>query len=184
MIKHGLLTPCRYEFSPNYNQRPEGTDIDLVVLHNISLPPNQFGGPDVIDLFLNRLDITAHEAYQELIDLKVSTHLFIRRDGELIQCVPFHLRAWHAGVSQFEGRENCNDFSIGIELEGCDDLPFENCQYQVLMKVLKQLILNYPKITQKRIVGHSDVAPGRKTDPGPWFDWTYLNQLMSEELCS
>jgi len=183
-IKEGLLHPCRYECSPHFNERPSGISIDLVVLHNISLPPQQFGGHEVIDFFLGRLDYSAHPFYHTLRELKVSAHLFIRRTGEVIQFVPFHQRAWHAGISSYEGRENCNDFSIGIELEGSDDLPFEGNQYKALVPVLNLLMRTYPDITPQRIVGHSHVAPGRKTDPGPFFDWTYLQRLMREEVCT
>lgn len=146
--------------------------IELIVIHNISLPPGVFEGDAVIDLFTNRLDWEAHPYFQEIRGLEVSTHFFIRRDGSLIQFVPCTLRAWHAGASNWRGRERCNDFSIGIELEGSDDLPFTDAQYAVLLPLLATLKTSYPI---QAIVGHSDIAPGRKTDPGPHFVWQRLD---------
>ncbi|MEQ1661078.1 MAG: 1,6-anhydro-N-acetylmuramyl-L-alanine amidase AmpD [Thiobacillus sp.] len=160
--------------SPNCDERPAGTPIELVVLHNISLPPGVFEGDAVIKLFLNQLDWDAHPYYQGIRDIKVSAHFFIRRDGELIQFVPCSLRAWHAGVSCWDERERCNDFSVGIELEGDDDMPFTDAQYVRLIPLLRQLRQAYPI---QAIVGHSDIAPGRKTDPGPYFDWERLGEL-------
>ncbi len=183
-IEAGLIRNISYHLSPHHNERPDERDISLAVVHNISLPPGQFTGDAVQQFFLNKLNFDAHPYYQTIKDLTVSAHLLIRRDGRLIQFVPFHLRAWHAGVSEFQGRADCNDFSIGIELEGCDDLPFESSQYQSLANVLRLLIEHYPKMTKERVVGHSDIAPGRKTDPGPAFDWNYLTQLISGELCT
>lgn len=167
----GWLQGAQHIPSPNCDARPEGEAITLVVIHNISLPPGEFGGPGVIELFTNRLDPAAHPYYETIKDLRVSAHFFIRRDGELIQFVPCGLRAWHAGVSQWQGRERCNDFSIGIELEGTDDLPFTDAQYAVLNELLTLLRAAYPIAA---VVGHADIAPGRKTDPGPCFDWTRL----------
>jgi len=164
----GVVSCARQIASPNYDERASGSLIELVVIHNISLPPGEFGGEGVIKLFTNRLDPAAHPYYREIHHLKVSSHFFIRRDGELIQFVPCDKRAWHAGVSQWQGRERCNDFSIGIELEGDDETPFEDAQYTTLNALLAILKQAYP-ITG--ITGHSDIAPGRKTDPGPCFDW-------------
>lgn len=154
--------------SPNHDERPSDATIDLVVIHAISLPPGEFGGPHVTDLFLNRLDSQGHPYFREIEGLKVSSHFFIRRDGDLIQYVPCELRAWHAGASQWKGRERCNDFSVGIELEGTDDVPFENPQYATLNDLIAALDTRYGTL---EIAGHSDVSPGRKTDPGPHFDW-------------
>lgn len=164
----GWLQGAQHIPSPNCDARPEGEAISLVVIHNISLPPGEFGGPGVIELFANRLDPTAHPYYETLRDLRVSAHFLIRRDGELIQFVPCGQRAWHAGVSSWRGRERCNDFSLGIELEGTDDLPYTDAQYAALNALLATLRATYPIA---EIVGHSDIAPGRKTDPGPYFDW-------------
>ena len=157
--------------SPNCDERPVVSDISLLVIHNISLPPDQFGGSWIDDLFLNRLDYSAHPYFEQLRELRVSAHCCIFRDGRLTQYVPFDQRAWHAGKSTFAGRERCNDFSIGIELEGCDTQPFTQAQYTRLVRVTRTLLKAYPKLTRSRIVGHSDIAPGRKTDPGPHFDW-------------
>lgn len=167
----GLLEGAAYLPSPNCDARPAGECIDLVVIHAISLPPGEYGGGWIADLFLNRLDPEAHPYFREVHQLKVSAHLLIRRDGELLQFVPFGQRAWHAGVSSFGGRERCNDFSIGIELEGGDEEPFTAVQYAVLNQVLAALRAAYPAISRERLAGHCDVAPGRKTDPGPHFDW-------------
>lgn len=152
--------------------------IDMVVIHGISLPPGQFGGRAVQDFFCGHLDIGAHPSFQDIAHLRVSAHLFIKRSGEVIQFVPFTKRAWHAGESFFQGRSRCNDFSIGIELEGTDDIPYETCQYQQLGEILNTLMLTYTAITPDRIVGHIDIAPGRKTDPGAAFDWTHLKGLI------
>lgn len=163
-----MIIGARCLRSPNCDDRPAGSAIELIVIHNISLPPGDFGGPGIMDLFCNRLDPAAHPYYATIADLRVSAHLLIRRDGELIQFVPFAQRAWHAGISNWRGRERCNDFSIGIELEGADDMPFEDAQYDRLAAVTRLLRARYPI---GDIVGHSDIAPGRKTDPGPHFDW-------------
>lgn len=162
---------CTRIESPNQEARPPGMPIDLVVLHNISLPPGEFGGPGVVDLFTNQLDWDAHPYYQQIRDMRVSAHFFVRRDGSLIQFVACGRRAWHAGVSEWQGRDRCNDFSIGIELEGSDSTPFTEPQYATLDRLLPLLRKTYPV---SAVVGHSDVAPGRKTDPGPCFDWTRI----------
>ncbi len=175
----GLLDVARQCPSPNYDDRPEGVPLDVIVIHGISLPPGEYGGPWVDALFCNQLDPGAHPYFRDIHTARVSSHLLIRRSGEIVQYVPFHKRAWHAGVSCYEEREGCNDFSLGIELEGCDDDPYETVQYDVLAKVLKILITSYPDLSQKRIVGHSDIAPGRKTDPGASFNWDELRSLMS-----
>ncbi|MBT9590574.1 MAG: 1,6-anhydro-N-acetylmuramyl-L-alanine amidase AmpD [Thiobacillus sp.] len=169
----GWLSTAHPLPSPNCDTRPEGRAIELIVIHNISLPPGVFDGDAVIELFTNRLDWDAHPYYQSIHDLKVSAHFFIRRDGSLIQFVPCSLRAWHAGVSSWQGRERCNDFSIGIELEGTDDLPFTHAQYASLAPLIRQLKQAYPI---QAVVGHSDIAAGRKTDPGPHFDWKRLHE--------
>ncbi len=156
--------------SPHHNERPEN-EVSLLVIHNISLPPGQFGSNHISDLFLGCLNPNEHECFPEIYQLKVAAHLLIRRDGEVIQYVPFDKRAWHAGISSFEGREGCNDFSIGIEMEGTDTLPYTDAQYAQLEKVTKVILLTYPKISEERITGHCHIAPGRKTDPGGSFDW-------------
>lgn len=161
--------------SPNCDERPDEGDISLVVIHAISLPPDRFGGSGVNQLFTNSLDPQAHPYYAGIHHLRVSAHFFIRRTGELIQFVDPELRAWHAGVSSWRGRERCNDFSIGIELEGCDTLPFEAVQYEVLADLLAELCERFPI---EGITGHSDIAPGRKTDPGPYFAWGRLRRCL------
>ena len=157
--------------SPNFNARPNG-EISLLIIHNISLPPGQFATGKVQAFFQNRLDVTEHPYFEGLRELRVSAHFLIERDGGVTQFVSCLDRAWHAGISSFEGRETCNDFSLGIELEGTDELPFSDAQYDALITLTRQLQAAYPGITLNRICGHSDVAPGRKTDPGPAFDWT------------
>jgi AmpD protein len=164
----GRLPAARFIESPNHDARPDDCAITMAVIHNISLPPGQYGSQDVAALFTNTLDPAAHPYFEGIYRNRVSAHFFIRRDGELIQFVPCLRRAWHAGVSAWRGRERCNDFSVGIELEGCDSEAFEEVQYEVLDKVLAALRQAYPI---GDIVGHSDIAPGRKTDPGPHFDW-------------
>lgn len=168
----GWLTSCTHCLSPNYDARPVGQLVDMIVIHNISLPPNQYGGEGVMQLFTNCLDPNAHAYYAEIAHLKVSSHFFIRRDGSLFQFVSCLDRAWHAGVSSWQGRERCNDFSVGIELEGSDFEPFALAQYQTLRPLIETLQQTYPI---QHIVGHSDIAPGRKTDPGPFFDWQALS---------
>ncbi|MGM0594634.1 MAG: 1,6-anhydro-N-acetylmuramyl-L-alanine amidase AmpD [Pseudomonadota bacterium] len=175
----GLLAEARQLPSPNCDERPEGSEPELIVVHNISLPPGQFGGPWIDALFTNRLDPNAHPFFTEIHQMRVSSHLLIRRDGELVQYVPFHRRAWHAGISCFEGRKRCNDFSIGIELEGTDETPYETLQYQRLAMVITALQQAYPGLETARLAGHSDIAPGRKTDPGPAFDWSRLHTELA-----
>jgi N-acetyl-anhydromuramoyl-L-alanine amidase len=170
----GLLREARQVASPNCDERPDGTEPELIVIHNISLPPQEFGGPWIDALFSNTLDPSAHPYFAEIHQQKVSSHLLIRRDGELVQYVPLHQRAWHAGASNYEGRERCNDFSIGIELEGADKIPYEPIQYVTLAELITALEQTYPTISRTRMVGHSDIAPARKTDPGPAFDWEVL----------
>jgi len=178
--KTGLLDNARHVPSPNRDARPDGSPIDLLVIHAISLPEGEFGGPWIDALFCNRLAPSAHASFADICQLTVSAHALIRRDGEIIQYVPFQQRAWHAGESSFQGRECCNDFSIGIELEGCDDIPFEPAQYQRLAQLAHTLMHTYPQIAPERITGHSDIAPGRKTDPGPHFDWPQFQQLLKD----
>ncbi|TCS73978.1 AmpD protein [Sulfuritortus calidifontis] len=171
----GWLFEARRIPSPNCDARPEGAAVSLLVVHNISLPPDEFGGPGVIELFTNRLDPAAHPYYETIKDLRVSAHFFIRRDGELIQFVPCAQRAWHAGASTWAGRERCNDFSIGVELEGSDNQPFTEVQYARLAELARMLRAAYPGLHD--VAGHSDIAPGRKTDPGPHFDWAKFRAL-------
>ena len=166
--------------SPNQDQRPPGTVIDLLVIHNISMPPGEFGGPWIDDLFLNRLNAAAHPFFSAIQDLRVSSHLLIRRDGQLIQYVPLEQRAWHAGESSFCGHAQCNDYSIGIELEGTDEMPYTDAQYASLGRVTRQIIQLFPQISTQRITGHADIAPGRKTDPGPAFDWARYRSLLTD----
>lgn len=178
-IHGGILSSARFLPSPYCDQRPDEGLIDLLVIHAISLPPKQFGARHVEDFFMGRLKVEHHPYFQTIAHLKVSAHLFISRDGEVIQFVPFFKRAWHAGQSIFQGRVACNDFSIGIELEGADDLPFEDKQYQALALVTQAIQRAYPLIGSNHILGHSDIAPGRKTDPGPCFDWKRYCDLIS-----
>ena len=157
--------------SPNFNSRPADAEISLLVIHNISLPPGEYGNAHISDFFTNQLDCHAHPYFTEIADLQVSSHFLIDRCGQVTQFVSLENRAWHAGQSCFQGRENCNDFSVGIELEGTDDEPYTSEQYGALAKLARQLMILCPAIREERIVGHSDIAPGRKTDPGPSFDW-------------
>lgn len=175
----GLLDQARFIASPNFDERPCATAPELIVVHNISLPPNQFGGPYIEQLFTNCLNPDEHPYFAEIGHMQVSAHILIRRDGSVIQFVPFHQRAWHAGQSNWCGRERCNDFSIGIELEGSDDVPYETVQYSQLADIIKALRICYPSLTANAITGHSDIAPGRKTDPGPSFSWDTLKQLLA-----
>jgi N-acetyl-anhydromuramoyl-L-alanine amidase len=162
--------------SPHFDERPEGERIALVVIHNISLPPGEFGGPYIDDLFMGRLDPHAHPYFRDIAGLRVSSHFLIRRDGELIEYVSPDKRAWHSGASCWNGRERCNDFSIGIELEGADDVPFAEPQYETLANLARSLEERYGKL---EYTGHSDIAPGRKTDPGPWFDWERFRRSVA-----
>lgn len=176
-VVDGQLKCAQQIPSPNFNQRPDDTDIQLVVIHNISLPPSQFGGGYIEDFFQNKLDWSVHPYFQTIEGMQVSAHLLILRSGKIIQFVNFKDRAWHAGRSSYLALNECNDYSIGIELEGSDDLPFDEAQYEALANVVATLQKAYPKIKQ-HIAGHSDIAPGRKTDPGPFFDWVkFRNQL-------
>jgi AmpD protein len=165
------LRPARWLASPHCNDRPDPAAIELVVIHGISLPPGRFGGTYVHDLFLGRLDLEAHPSFASLAGVRVSAHLFISRRGAVTQYVAFHRRAWHAGTSVWRGRPGCNDYSIGIELEGTDQRPYTESQYRRLSQVLTALLARYPRLAPDAIVGHSEIAPGRKTDPGPHFDW-------------
>jgi N-acetyl-anhydromuramoyl-L-alanine amidase len=174
----GLLTGARYLESPNADERPAGTMPELIVVHGISLPPGEFGGGFIDSLFTNRLDAVAHPYFASICELRVSAHALIERDGKIVQYVPFHRRAWHAGASSFRGRMCCNDFSIGIELEGVDDLSYECQQYVRLAHLVRALIRAYPSLAYERVVGHADIAPNRKTDPGPAFDWPRLHRLL------
>ncbi|MGB0221578.1 1,6-anhydro-N-acetylmuramyl-L-alanine amidase AmpD [Sinimarinibacterium flocculans] len=175
----GWLAGARRLPSPNCDDRPPGESVSLLVIHGISMPPGTFGGPGIDALFCNTLDPGEHPAFAEVAALRVSAHLLIRRDGRVTQYVPFERRAWHAGVSRFDGRERCNDFSIGIELEGTDTRAYTQRQYRRLARVIAAIRQRYPAIVPQRIVGHSDIAPGRKTDPGPSFDWQRLRALIA-----
>lgn len=174
----GWLDRARQMPSPNCDERPPGAGPELVVVHAISLPPGRFGGDWIDRLFTNTLDPGDHPYFAEVAHLRVSAHALIRRDGEVTQYVPFHCRAWHAGRSSFRGRAECNDFSVGIELEGTDDTPFEPVQYRRLARLVAALADAYPGISGERLAGHCDIAPGRKTDPGPNFDWQHLKRLL------
>ncbi|WP_245686137.1 1,6-anhydro-N-acetylmuramyl-L-alanine amidase AmpD [Terasakiispira papahanaumokuakeensis] len=173
------LEGVRRSPSPWFNERPAGQAISLLVVHNISLPPYCFGGGHIEALFQGRLKPDDHPYFAKVAGLQVSAHLLIRRTGELVQFVPFDKRAWHAGRSVFQGQVECNDYAIGIELEGVDDQPFTTIQYQQLAAVAKVLMQAYPQINADRMTGHSDIAPGRKTDPGPAFNWAYFRQLLA-----
>ncbi|MGL5600818.1 MAG: 1,6-anhydro-N-acetylmuramyl-L-alanine amidase AmpD [Silvania sp.] len=184
-LEHGWLVDARHVPSPHHDCRPEDEAPSLLVVHNISLPPGEFGGPWIDALFTGTIDPDAHPFFDEIAHLRVSAHCLIRRDGEIVQYVPFDKRAWHAGVSCYEGRERCNDFSIGIELEGTDTLPYTDAQYQQLAALTRMLMQRYPAMAG-HITGHSDIAPQRKTDPGPAFNWerfrTLLTALSDKEM--
>jgi len=173
-MNNAWLEGVHHHPSPHYDERPKAVEIELLVIHAISLPPGQFGGPFIEQLFTHRLNKNEHPYFADIADLRVSAHLLIRRLGEITQYVSFQQRAWHAGLSSFAGRSRCNDFSIGIELEGCDDVPYTDEQYQQLVRVINILQQAWPILTHDRIVGHCDIAPGRKTDPGLAFDWGRL----------
>ncbi|MDA9634007.1 1,6-anhydro-N-acetylmuramyl-L-alanine amidase AmpD [Pseudomonadota bacterium] len=173
----GIINVAEYCPSPNFDERPNNAAIDLIVIHAISLPAGFYNTQLIKDLFLNCLDPGKDQFLESVKDLKVSSHFLITRKGTLIQFVPTHKRAWHAGISVYKGRENCNDFSIGIELEGCDDEEFEQSQYNSLSRLINFLSIDL-KINKQNIVGHSDIAPDRKTDPGPLFDWTLLQSML------
>lgn len=175
----GLMRGVTQIASPNCDARPPGVEADLIVVHGISLPPGEFGGPWIDRLFTNTLPADAHPYFREIAGLRASAHLLIRRTGAVTQYVRFTDRAWHAGKSSFGGREACNDFSVGIELEGTDTLAYEDTQYQVLAQVVAALCAAYPNLSPGAVVGHSDIAPDRKTDPGPAFDWPRARRLIA-----
>ena len=178
LIHDGWLHNARKLPSPNQDERPNG-EISLLVIHCISLPPGEFGTENIDRLFCNRLTPEGHPYFCTIADLKVSAHLLINREGSMTQYVPFHRRAWHAGISIFDGRGRCNDFSIGIELEGTETVPYTEAQYRCLTDVTRILLRHYPQLTRQRIVGHCDIAPGRKTDPGESFDWSLYHDLLT-----
>ncbi len=175
----GWIRGVRRVESPNCDERPVGDAPELIVIHGISLPPHEFGGPWIDRLFTNTLPADAHPYFATIAERTVSSHVLIRRDGEVVQYVPFHRRAWHAGVSSYAGRTACNDFSIGIELEGADDIAYEEAQYTTAAQLIGELCRAYPTLSTRRIVGHADIAPGRKTDPGIAFDWPRLRALVA-----
>jgi AmpD protein len=181
-LKTGLMRGARQMASPNHDSRPAGVEADLIVVHGISMPPGEFGGPWIDRLFTNTLPAEAHPYFAEVGSLRVSSHLVVMRDGAVTQYVKFTDRAWHAGKSSFEGRDACNDFSVGVELEGTDTLPYEAAQYGALAKVVAALCAAYPRLSAERLAGHSDIAPGRKTDPGPAFDWQLARRLIAAEV--
>lgn len=178
----GLIVGVNFLPSPNYDERPDEHDISLIVVHNISLPPEQFGSDHINQLFTNSLCAEEHPFFAEITHLRVSSHVLIRRDGEVIQYVPFHKRAWHAGVSSYQGREVCNDFSIGIELEGSDNQPFSDQQYDSLCRLVSALQVTYQGLLVDAVTGHEHIAPGRKTDPGPYFEWDRVGGVLGAEL--
>lgn len=176
----GWINECTQIPSPHFNERPDITDISLLVIHNISLPPNRYGGNYITDLFMGQLDPAEDPYFENIYKMEVSSHFMIRRTGEIIQYVSLFSRAWHAGKSYFDGRENCNDFSIGIELEGTDTDPYTDNQYSSLITLTEAIRSKFPRITKKRITGHCNIAPERKTDPGESFNWNfYLNHLSN-----
>jgi len=170
---------ARQVASPNYDARPPGVEPDLIVVHGISLPPGEFGGPWIERLFMNSLPLDLHPYFAEIGTLRVSSHLTVARDGGLTQFVRFTDRAWHAGESSYDGRDACNDFSIGVELEGADTVPYEAAQYRALGEIVAALCQAYPRLSPDRLAGHSDIAPGRKTDPGPAFDWPHARHCIA-----
>ncbi|MGC1459784.1 MAG: 1,6-anhydro-N-acetylmuramyl-L-alanine amidase AmpD [Steroidobacteraceae bacterium] len=176
----GLLTRTRQVLSTHFDARPAGCLPDLIVVHGISLPPGEYGGPRIEQLFTGTLPRHAHPYFATIPAGRVSAHVLIRRDGTAVQFVPFGARAWHAGLSEYQGRSGCNDFSIGIELEGTDETAYEDAQYRVLTAVIAALLAAYPTLDAARLVGHSDIAPGRKLDPGAKFDWPRLRKLVAQ----
>jgi AmpD protein len=178
-LESGLMRGVRQIASPNYDSRPAGVEADLIVVHGISLPPGEFGGPWIDRLFTNSLPAEVHPYFAEVDSLRVSSHVVVARDGTVTQYVAFTERAWHAGKSMYQGREACNDFSVGVELEGTDTLPYEPTQYGALAEIVAALCAAYPRLSPDRLVGHSDIAPGRKTDPGPAFDWPHARRLIA-----
>lgn len=183
-VEDGWLEGVRRVPSENFGDRPQGCEPDLLVIHNISLPPGCYGGGAIERFFTNCLDWDEHPYYEEIRDMQVSSHLLVQRDGEVVQFVSCNDRAWHAGASCFMGRDNCNDFSIGIELEGTDEEPYTDAQYQALADVTEALLANFPALDVERITGHSDIAPGRKTDPGPAFDWQRYRDDLAARRCA
>ncbi len=179
IIEH-LLDSATQVPSPNFDERSDPDDISLLVMHCISLPPGEFGNDCISQLFCNQLNATAHPYFESIHQMAVSAHVLIKRDGGIFQYVPFDKRAWHAGVSSYQGREKCNDFSIGIELEGIETMPYTDTQYLMLAEVIQALLHYYPRLSAQAITGHSDIAPGRKTDPGPLFDWARLRGLLQK----
>ncbi len=177
-IRKGWLEGAKQCPSPNFNHRPCGALINLLVIHNISLPPNTFGNNYIEQFFQNSLPVDEHPYFQTIAELSVSSHFLIKRDGEIVQFVSCDDRAWHAGQSSFCGQGNCNDYSIGIELEGADDIPYETAQYRQLTRLTQAIQLAYPAITSERITGHEHIAPDRKTDPGPVFDWQAYRESL------
>ncbi len=173
------MLAARQVASPNFDERPPGCPVDLIVIHGISLPPGEYGGPWIDRLFTNCLDPDEHDYFPEIAHLKLSSHLLIRREGDLVQYVPFSKRAWHSGESSYEGRPACNDFSIGIEMEGQDSEPYTEVQYERLVEVIHALISVFPGLSADRITGHCDIAPQRKTDPGEAFDWPRLRDRLA-----
>ena len=180
IIEHGWISAVNQQKSDFFSPRCQEDKISLLVVHNISLPAGEFGGNHITDLFLGKIDANAHPSFTDIAQLQVSAHCLIRRDGSIIQYVSFEDKAWHAGVSSFNGIDKCNDYSIGIELEGTDDIPYEDVQYQQLANLTKNLQMNYPLICNENIVGHCDIAKGRKTDPGQAFNWQYFHQCLQE----
>ncbi len=182
MIVDGWHSSAEILHSPNFNQRPEGTLVDMLVIHNISLPPEEYGGGFVQKFFLNQLDHDAHPYFETIEGLEVSSHFLVERDATITQFVSLADRAWHAGKSEFRGRTECNDFSIGIELEGCDHQCYTDSQYARLVELSADIMNTYPHITLDRIVGHNDISPGRKSDPGESFDWSRYKTLLKKQL--
>ncbi len=180
LIKHHWLQNAEKISSPNQDDRPDSDDISLIVIHCISLPPGEFDTPHIEQLFTNQLDPDEHPYFAEIHQLQVSCHVLIDRTGKITQYVPFNKRAWHAGQSEYCGRNRCNDFSIGIELEGTETTPYTEAQYQQLVLLIGSLIQHYPKLNKQSITGHSSIAPGRKTDPGASFDWEKLNAQIGQ----
>lgn len=178
-LDSGLMSGVRHIASPNFDSRPPGVEADLIVIHGISLPPGEFGGPWIDRLFTNSLPADEHPYFAEIGSLRVSSHVVVARDGTVTQYVGFTQRAWHAGKSIYQGREACNDFSIGVELEGTDTQPYEPVQYGALAQIVAALCAAYPRLSPERLVGHSDIAPGRKTDPGPAFEWPRARGLIA-----
>jgi AmpD protein len=179
LIQNAILTQAEYYPTTHCDARPELAEISLLVLHNISLPPNKFGNDYIKYFFTGRLDPSLHPYFKEIFQMRVSAHCLIKRSGEIIQFVPFNKRAWHAGISSYQGVNRCNDYSIGIELEGADHIPYTDAQYASLLKATADIMHAYPDITLGRIVGHNDIAPGRKSDPGVAFDWGRYRQQVN-----